>query len=153
LVSEPLFKGEERLLINSWSGAKQKYQGSRGKSGWEVKDWISGCARKTPLNCPGDGFRKLSGVRQPQTSTLWFNESMNILEECQNMCAWRTAAVQHIQIWTSGKESGCFLWFGDLVDIRVSVEKELEIYSRMAASEQPNLWINYFLILGPNYLQ
>jgi hypothetical protein len=48
---------------------------------------ISGCARKTPLNCPADGFRKLSGVRQPQTSTLCFNESMNILEECQNMCA------------------------------------------------------------------
>ncbi|KAI5605597.1 hypothetical protein BDE02_01G363300 [Populus trichocarpa] len=48
--------------------------------------------------------------------------------------------------------SGCFLWFGDLVDIRVSVEKELEIYSRMAASEQPNLWINHFLILGPNNL-
>ena len=46
-----------------------------------------GCVRITPLNCPGDGFRKLSGVRQPQTSTLWFNESMNILEECQNMCA------------------------------------------------------------------
>ena len=32
-------------------------------------------------------------------------------------------------------ESGCMLWFGDLIDIRELIESGLEIYLRMATSE------------------
>jgi len=52
---------------------------------WDKTDWSSGCVRKTALNCSRDGFRKLSGVKMPETRKSWFNGSMD-LEECKNTC-------------------------------------------------------------------
>ncbi|KAI3817669.1 hypothetical protein L1987_11465 [Smallanthus sonchifolius] len=38
----------------------------RNPKEWDVSDWSSGCKRTTPLNC-GDGFRKITGVKVPDT--------------------------------------------------------------------------------------
>uniref|UniRef100_A0A6N2MF82 Bulb-type lectin domain-containing protein n=1 Tax=Salix viminalis TaxID=40686 RepID=A0A6N2MF82_SALVM len=52
---------------------------------WDMTDWSNGCVRKTPLNCSGDGFRKLAGVKIPETKSTWFSNTMN-LRECKNKC-------------------------------------------------------------------
>ena len=104
------------------------------QSEWDLMDWSSGCVRRTPLNCSGDGFQKVSAVKLPQTKTSWFNRSMN-LEECKNTCLnnCNCTAYSNLEIWDGG--SGCLLWFDDLLDVRILVGNEPDIYIRMAASE------------------
>jgi hypothetical protein len=104
------------------------------ESDWKVTDWSSGCVRRTSLNCSVDGFRKLSGVKLPQTNTSWFNKNMN-LEECKNTCLKNCNCTAYSSLDIRDGGSGCLIWFGNLLDIRVFVENEPEIYIRMAASE------------------
>ncbi|KAF9672906.1 hypothetical protein SADUNF_Sadunf11G0093100 [Salix dunnii] len=106
-------------------------------SEWEMMDWSSGCLRRTPLNCSGDGFQRLSGVKLPETKTSWFNKSMN-LDECRNTCLknCNCTAFSNLDIRNGG--SGCLLWFGDLIDTRIFVDNKPDIYVRMAASELDN---------------
>jgi hypothetical protein len=99
-----------------------------------MMDWSSGCLRRTPLNCSGDGFRQLSGVKLPETKTSWFNKSMN-LEECRNTCLKNCSCTAFSNLDIRNGGSGCLLWFGDLIDIRIFVDNKPDIYVRMAASE------------------
>eukprot|EP00258_Populus_trichocarpa_P032149 XP_024448168.1 uncharacterized protein LOC18095686 [Populus trichocarpa] len=101
---------------------------------WNVTDWANGCVRRTPLNCSGDGFRKLAGVKMPETKSSWFSKTMN-LEECRNTCLEKCNCTAYSNLDIRNGGSGCLLWFGDLVDIRVFAENEQEIYIRMAESE------------------
>eukprot|EP00258_Populus_trichocarpa_P031847 XP_024447866.1 G-type lectin S-receptor-like serine/threonine-protein kinase At4g27290 isoform X1 [Populus trichocarpa] len=107
------------------------------QSEWEMMDWSSGCLRRTPLNCSGDGFRQLSGVKLPETKTSWFNKSMN-LEECRNTCLKNCSCTAFSNLDIRNGGSGCLLWFGDLIDIRIFVDNKPDIYVRMAASELDN---------------
>jgi hypothetical protein len=100
----------------------------------EMMDWSSGCLRRTPLNCSRDGFRQLSGVKLPETKTSWFNKSMN-LEECRNTCLKNCSCTAFSNLDIRNGGSGCLLWFGDLIDIRIFVDNKPDIYVRMAASE------------------
>ncbi|KAF9672903.1 hypothetical protein SADUNF_Sadunf11G0092800 [Salix dunnii] len=106
-------------------------------SEWEMMDWSSGCLRRTPLNCSGDGFQRFSGVKLPETKTSWFNKSMN-LEECRNTCLKNCSCTAFSTLDIRNGGSGCLLWFGDLIDIRIFVDNKPEIYVRMAASEIDN---------------
>jgi len=101
---------------------------------WDETDWSNGCVRRTPLNCSGDGFRKLAGVKMPETKSSWFSKTMN-LEECRNTCLEKCNCTAYSNLDIRNGGSGCLLWFGDLVDIRVFAENEQEIYIRMAESE------------------
>jgi hypothetical protein len=101
---------------------------------WDATDWANGCVRRTPLNCSGDGFRKLSGVKMPETKSSWFSKTMN-LEECRNTCLEKCNCTAYSNLDIRNEGSGCLLWFGDLVDIRVLDDNEQEIYIRMAESE------------------
>ncbi|XP_011013015.1 PREDICTED: G-type lectin S-receptor-like serine/threonine-protein kinase At4g27290 isoform X2 [Populus euphratica] len=101
---------------------------------WDAMDWSSGCVRKIPLNCSGDEFRKLSGAKLPETKTSWFNKSMN-LEECKSTCLKNCSCTAYSNLDIRDGGSGCLLWFGDLIDSRIFIENEQDIYIRMAASE------------------
>jgi hypothetical protein len=101
---------------------------------WNMMDWSKGCVRKTPLNCSGDGFRKLSAVRLPETKTSWFNTSMN-LEDCKNTCLTNCSCSAYSNLDIRDGGSGCLLWFGDLIDIRILHENDIDVYIRMAVSE------------------
>jgi hypothetical protein len=101
---------------------------------WAVTVWSSGCVRRTPLNCSGDGFRKLSGVKMPETKASWFDKSLD-LEECKNTCLKNCSCTAYSNMDIRGGGSGCLLWFGDLIDNRRFSENEQNIYIRMAASE------------------
>ncbi|KAI5571696.1 hypothetical protein BDE02_11G111400 [Populus trichocarpa] len=101
---------------------------------WNVADWSNGCVRRTPLNCSGDGFQKLSGLKLPETKTSWFNTSMN-LEECKKKCIKNCSCTAYSNLDIRNGGSGCLLWFGDLIDIRVIAVNEQDVYIRMAESE------------------
>ena len=101
---------------------------------WETMDWSGGCLRRTPLNCSGDGFQRLSGVKLPETKTSWFNKSMN-LDECRNTCLKNCSCTAFSNLDIRNGGSGCLLWFGDLIDTRIFVDNKPDIYVRMAASE------------------
>ncbi|KAF9672910.1 hypothetical protein SADUNF_Sadunf11G0093500 [Salix dunnii] len=64
-----------------------------------------------------DGFRKLSGVKLPQTNTSWFNNSMD-LEECRYMCLKNCSCTAYSNLDIRDGGSGCLLWFGNLVDTK-----------------------------------
>ncbi|KAJ9554156.1 hypothetical protein OSB04_018201 [Centaurea solstitialis] len=101
---------------------------------WKASDWSSGCQRKKPLNCgSGDGFRKISGVKLPDTQKSWYNLSMTLGEcemACRNNC--NCTAYTNIDIRNGG--SGCLLWFHELRDIR-EYDVGQDLYIRLAASE------------------
>ncbi|KAG5255097.1 G-type lectin S-receptor serine/threonine-protein kinase [Salix suchowensis] len=101
---------------------------------WDMTDWSNGCVRKTPLNCSGDGFRELAGVKMPETKSTWFSNTMN-LRECKNKCLEKCNCTAYSNLDIRNGGSGCMLWFGDLIDIRVLSENKQEIYIRMAGSE------------------
>jgi len=104
---------------------------------WERTDWSSGCIRKTALNCSGDGFQKVSGVKLPETRQSWFNKSMS-LEECRNTCLKNCSCTAYANMDIRNGGSGCLLWFNDLIDILFQDEKDT-IFIRMAASELPGM--------------
>ncbi|KAG5235831.1 S locus glycop domain-containing protein/B lectin [Salix suchowensis] len=110
----------------------------RVPSDWDKTDWSGGCVRKVALNCSGDKFRKLSGVKMPETRKSWFNRSMN-QEECKNTCLKNCSCSAYTNLDIRDGGSGCLLWFNDLIDIRTIFQNEQDIFIRMAASELGNL--------------
>ncbi|KAI3520122.1 hypothetical protein L1887_09346 [Cichorium endivia] len=104
---------------------------------WNIADWSSGCERITPLACGnGDGFRKISGVKFPDTILSWYNVSMTI-DECEAACKRNCSCTAYSSLDIRRGGSGCLLWFNDLMDIRVYDETQ-ELHIRMPASELPS---------------
>lgn len=102
--------------------------------GWERTDWSNGCVRRTPLNCSkGDVFLKYSGLKLPDARGSWYNVSMN-LEECRAFCLKNCSCTAYTSLNIKNGDSGCLIWFGELVDIR-EVSRGEDIYIRMASSE------------------
>ncbi|KAK9268464.1 hypothetical protein L1049_000215 [Liquidambar formosana] len=100
-----------------------------------VADGSNKCVRKMQLDCQnGDGFIKYSSVKLPDTRSSWFKESMT-LEECKLVCLNNCSCMAYTSLDISKGGSGCLIWFGDLLDIRVSTENGQDIYIRMASSE------------------
>eukprot|EP00258_Populus_trichocarpa_P020788 XP_024436807.1 G-type lectin S-receptor-like serine/threonine-protein kinase At4g27290 isoform X2 [Populus trichocarpa] len=106
-------------------------------SEWDKTDWSSGCVRKIAPNCFRDEFRKISGVKMPETRKSWFNRSMN-LEECKNTCLKNCSCTAYTNLDIRDGGSGCLLWFNDLIDIRTFFQNEQDIFIRMDASEPGN---------------
>ncbi|XP_034895763.2 G-type lectin S-receptor-like serine/threonine-protein kinase At4g27290 [Populus alba] len=104
---------------------------------WKKTDWSSGCVRKTALNGSRDGFRKLRGLKMPETRKSWFNRSMN-LEECKNTCLKNCSCTAYANLDIRDGGSVCLLWFNDLIDMRTFLQNEEDIFIRMAASELDN---------------
>jgi hypothetical protein len=57
------------------------------------------------------------------------------LEEWRNTCLVNCSCTAYSNMGIRNGGSGCLLWLGDLVDIRVFDDNEQEIYIRMAESE------------------
>ncbi|KAL1567080.1 G-type lectin S-receptor-like serine/threonine-protein kinase0 [Salvia divinorum] len=102
--------------------------------GWNAGNFSNGCIRRTTLNCEdGDGFLKYSGVKLPDTEGSWYNASMN-LEECKVTYAENCSCTAYASLNISNGESGCLLWFGELVNMR-EIAFGQHIHIRMAKSE------------------
>lgn len=109
----------------------------KSQSAWEVMNWVNGCERRVNLSChKGEDIIKLAGVKLPDLLNFSVNESMGIREcrmECLNNCS--CSAYTNSNIRNGG--SGCLMWFGDLIDIKVfnKSNSEQDLYIRVAASE------------------
>ncbi|KAJ9553586.1 hypothetical protein OSB04_017631 [Centaurea solstitialis] len=101
---------------------------------WKVSDWSGGCQPKKPFDCGiGDGFRKLSGVKLPDTRQSWYNVSMP-LGECELACRRNCDCTGYANLDIRKGGSGCLLWFHELVDVR-EYETNQDLYVRLAGSE------------------
>ncbi|KAL2523627.1 G-type lectin S-receptor-like serine/threonine-protein kinase [Abeliophyllum distichum] len=104
---------------------------------WDVHDWSNGCVRSISLDCQqGERFFKVKSVKLPDLLQFSLNKNMSVNEcqsECFKNCYCMACAYSHIR----GNGSGCFMWFGNLIDIREFSEanSQQDIYVRMPASE------------------
>ncbi|XP_057790589.1 G-type lectin S-receptor-like serine/threonine-protein kinase At4g27290 isoform X2 [Salvia miltiorrhiza] len=104
---------------------------------WDIQDWSGGCTRTTPLNCSnGDGFLEIRGVKYPDMLRFWLNTSMS-LEECKAECLKNCNCTACANPYITNGDSGCVMWYGDLIDIRQFPEADdrQTIYLRLPASE------------------
>ncbi|KAI3683307.1 hypothetical protein L1987_83810 [Smallanthus sonchifolius] len=110
----------------------------RNPEEWDASDWVSGCVRKTPLNCGnGDGFWKLTGVRVPDTRRSWYNVSMT-LGECEMACKRKCSCTGYASLDIRNGGSGCLLWFDELLDTK-EYDANQDIYIRMTSIELQGL--------------
>ncbi|KAK9984883.1 hypothetical protein SO802_034408 [Lithocarpus litseifolius] len=125
---------------------------------WDTVDWSDGCVRKTPLNCSdgpdGNGFRKYTRFKLPDTSSSWFDKTIS-LKECEELCLKNCSCTAYGNLDIRMGGSGCLLWFGNLVDIReIAKDGDNQIYVRLAASELDHTrsklldWHNRIDIIG-----
>ncbi|KAK7405147.1 hypothetical protein VNO78_06345 [Psophocarpus tetragonolobus] len=126
-----------RCVINA-SPVCQCLEGFKPKSpqDWNQMDWTKGCVHSEPWKCGvdnKDGFRRIEGMKMPDTTHSWINRSMT-LEDCKAKCLQNCSCTAYANLDTSGGGSGCSIWFGNLVDLRVS-ESGQDLYVRMATSD------------------
>ncbi|KAK9057001.1 hypothetical protein SSX86_024367 [Deinandra increscens subsp. villosa] len=104
-------------------------------SQWKNTDWSQGCRHKIPLDCnSGEGFKKYSNLKLPDTQESWYNQTMTLVE-CEKMCKSNCSCTAYTNSNISGTGSGCLLWFGALLDIRTFAENGDTLYIRLSASE------------------
>jgi hypothetical protein len=127
--------------IISESSFCQCLEGFKPKSSetWNPDEWSKGCVRRTQLSCQDKiGFKKLVGLKLPDTTNSLLNKSMN-LEECKVKCLNDCNCTAYSNSDIRGEGSGCAIWYGDLIDIRqISNGYDAngqDIYIRMHASD------------------
>ncbi|KAK3424249.1 hypothetical protein EUGRSUZ_F01055, partial [Eucalyptus grandis] len=104
---------------------------------WAVRDYSSGCKRTVPTNCSkGEGFWKIKKVKLPDVLEVTLNRSMN-LKECKDKCLKNCLCTDYSNSDIRGGGSGCLMWFGDLIDMRVLEKGNYvqTLYVRLSASE------------------
>ncbi|XP_062102502.1 G-type lectin S-receptor-like serine/threonine-protein kinase At4g27290 isoform X2 [Humulus lupulus] len=105
---------------------------------WDSMDWSQGCVRENPSSCqmdkPKGEFVKISSLKLPDAKHSCGNRSMN-LNECKAKCLSNCSCMAYSNSDIRGQDSGCALWFGDLLDIRVYNSGGQDLYIRMLDSE------------------
>lgn len=112
-------------------------QGFRPKSPqkWSQSVWSEGCEREVAINCSrGEGFRKYTGMKLPETIGSWVNRSMT-LEECRVECLNNCSCIAYSTLDINRGGSGCLMWFADLINIRQLSNGGQDLYIRMPASK------------------
>ncbi|KAM4103134.1 hypothetical protein ACJW30_06G056500 [Castanea mollissima] len=87
---------------------------------WNPDNWAKGCVRTTNLSCVDKNkieFVKFVGLKLPDTTYSWVNESMN-LSECEVKCLNNCSCMAYSNTDIRDGGSGCAIWYGDLIDIR-----------------------------------
>ncbi|KAK7405360.1 hypothetical protein VNO78_06609 [Psophocarpus tetragonolobus] len=103
---------------------------------WNAMDWRQGCVRSGEWSCgvkDKDGFLKFGSVKLPNSTFSWVNQSMT-LEECRVKCLENCSCNAYSNLDIRGGGSGCFIWVGELADMRV-VESGQDLYVRVATSD------------------
>lgn len=109
----------------------------KSQNEWKVLNWTSGCIRETSLNCQkDDGFLKVPNVKLPDLLDFQLNKSMSV-KQCEASCLKNCSCVAYTNSDVRNGRNGCLMWFGDLIDMRESIEEASpeHIYIRMPSSE------------------
>ncbi|XP_054812750.1 G-type lectin S-receptor-like serine/threonine-protein kinase At4g27290 isoform X2 [Prosopis cineraria] len=110
---------------------------AKSPQNYNALDWTQGCVRSELWSCGvknRDGFRRFSGLKMPDTRKAWVNASMT-LGDCRMKCLATCSCTAYANLYATGGGSGCLIWFGDLVDLRVASTPGQDLYIRMAAAE------------------
>ncbi|WJX73453.1 hypothetical protein P8452_57232 [Trifolium repens] len=131
--------GAYSSCVISNSPVCQCMKGFKPKSpqAWYAMDWSNGCVRNKALRCEEknkDGFVKLSGMKGPDTTYSWLDQTIG-LKECRVKCLNNCSCMAYANSDVRGEGSGCALWFGDLIDIRQFAAGGQDLYVRMDSSE------------------
>lgn len=116
----------------------------RSPDSWDTMDWTQGCFLTEEWSCEEKwkhGFVKFSGLKAPDTSYSWVNESMS-LDECRDKCLGNCSCRAYANSDVTGGGSGCLMWFGDLRDIREFSGGGRDLYIRTKTSESGNVLIS-----------
>ncbi|RDY02158.1 G-type lectin S-receptor-like serine/threonine-protein kinase, partial [Mucuna pruriens] len=104
---------------------------------WNIAIWFGGCVPKNKSNCNNsytDGFVTYTHLKLPDTSSSWFNTTMN-LDECRKSCLNNCSCTAYANLDIRDGGSGCLLWFNTLFDLRKFSEWGQDLYIRVPASE------------------
>ncbi|GAB2298781.1 hypothetical protein Dimus_032859 [Dionaea muscipula] len=106
----------------------------RSVKDWDALDWSDGCKRRLELKCGSrEGFLRLPDVKLPGNSkVLTQNLSM---KECQETCSGDCSCTAYTYLNVYENDSKCVVWYGDLVDVRVSPDGGNELYIKMPYEE------------------
>ncbi|KAL4273036.1 hypothetical protein GQ457_13G002910 [Hibiscus cannabinus] len=100
---------------------------------WDHLKWSGGCTRMTTLACRDSVFTKYTGLKLPDTSNSSFDTNMS-LKECQAECSKNCSCTAYANSDIRNGGSGCLLWFGGLIDMRIYIDGGQDLYVRMANS-------------------
>ncbi|KAK7302661.1 hypothetical protein RJT34_13554 [Clitoria ternatea] len=106
----------------------------KNQQAWNLRDGSDGCVRNTDLDCGSDKFLHLQNVKLPETSNVFVNRSMTLLE-CEDLCHRNCSCTAYANIEITNGGSGCVMWIGDLIDIRQYPDGGQDLYVRLAASD------------------
>ncbi|KAI8001138.1 G-type lectin S-receptor-like serine/threonine-protein kinase [Camellia lanceoleosa] len=99
---------------------------------WDRGEWSGGCVRRTPMNCSApQGFRKLPGLKLPDSSYFLVDMTKMSLVDCKEACLRNCTCVA----FSLTSVSGCVVWFGELLDMKEFSEHGQDLYIRMAPSD------------------
>ncbi|WJX31944.1 receptor protein-tyrosine kinase [Trifolium repens] len=129
--------GANGLCVLDASPMCQCLKGFRPKSPqqWSATDWKQGCVRIGNWSCEAkvnDGFERISGMKLPDTAHSWIDEKMT-LENCKAKCLENCSCSAYSSLDATGVGNGCSIWFGDLIDLRISPTGQ-DLYIRREAS-------------------
>uniref|UniRef100_J3MLV6 Receptor-like serine/threonine-protein kinase n=1 Tax=Oryza brachyantha TaxID=4533 RepID=J3MLV6_ORYBR len=103
---------------------------------WALRDNSAGCARATRLNCTGDGFLLLGGVKLPDTTNATVDAAITV-GQCRQRCQANCSCVAYSASDVRGGGSGCIIWSSPLIDIRRFSYGGEDLFIRLAASDLP----------------
>ncbi|CAI0375543.1 unnamed protein product [Linum tenue] len=75
-----------------------------------------------------------AGVKLPNTAKTVWDRAMG-LEECRRLCLGNCSCTGYSSLDIRNGESGCLMWFDDLIDIRELSDGGQDLYVRVAGSE------------------
>ncbi|MED6111355.1 hypothetical protein PIB30_051606 [Stylosanthes scabra] len=103
---------------------------------WEALDWTEGCIQSEEWKCREknrDGFQRFSGLKMPDTTKSWASGNLT-LDDCRVKCWQNCSCAAYANLDIRGEGSGCQIWFGDLMDLRVASVPGQDLYVRMHTS-------------------
>lgn len=120
----------------------------RSLSLWSQRNASGGCVRKhvQPLaQCQnGDGFVIVAHVKIPDTSAAALYWDV----ECEQMCRRNCSCAAFMNIGSNkSKRSGCFMWFGQLIDIVQYAEVGPDLHVRNAVGNLFKIYYHFCLNL------
>lgn len=101
---------------------------------WNLRDGSDGCLRNNELDCESDKFLHMVNVKLPETSSVFVNRSMSLLE-CGDLCKRNCSCTGYANIEIVDGGIGCVMWLDELIDIRVYPAGGQDLFVRLAASD------------------
>ncbi|XP_042509654.1 G-type lectin S-receptor-like serine/threonine-protein kinase At4g27290 isoform X2 [Macadamia integrifolia] len=108
---------------------------------WDLGDRSTGCQRITALQCGSqDSFQSVPNVNVTR-STLWLGSASaeDCKAECLNSC--HCSAYAYVDVGAGN--FSCFLWSGDLLNIRDDNSMNEDLYVRVAVSKSRSLGASF----------